>query len=91
MLRNSSIPGTTDLANVTPAVPKRIVKLPAYLQSPFLQHFGSSSKANQDDSEIKRLEAVYPLDDKIGELPDMDACSEFLNWLDTGLIMNKKK
>ncbi|KAK1367645.1 hypothetical protein POM88_033737 [Heracleum sosnowskyi] len=89
VLRNDGGSGTSGLGKVTPAVPKRKIKLPSYLRSPFLQHFGSSAKEGLEPAKLDSLKGLCPFDDNIGNLPDMDLSEHFYNWLDAGLVMKK--
>ncbi|KAK1354344.1 hypothetical protein POM88_047600 [Heracleum sosnowskyi] len=91
LLRNASGSGASGLGKVTPILPRRSIKLPAYLRSPFLQHYGSSSKETSEVTETVSLKSICPLDAKIGVLPDMDVMSEFYNWLDKGLLLTKNR
>ncbi|XP_062118337.1 uncharacterized protein LOC133831951 [Humulus lupulus] len=99
----TSIPCTTivpyvgssesNLGYVTLALPKRTIKLPPCLQSPFLQTFCSSSRESsviKSTGGIKVVKGLCPLDDKIGELPDFVAVQEFYVWLDKGMKSNNK-
>ncbi|XP_062089013.1 uncharacterized protein LOC133795576 [Humulus lupulus] len=99
----TSIPCTTivpyvgssesNLGYVTPALPKRTIKLPPCLQSHFLQTFCSSSRESsviQSTGGIKVVKGLCPLDDKIGELPYFVAVQEFYVWLDIGMKSNNK-
>ncbi|XP_062080672.1 uncharacterized protein LOC133785456 [Humulus lupulus] len=70
----------SNLGYVTPALPKRTIKLPPCLQSPFLQTFCSSSGESsviQSTGLIKVVKGLCPLDDKIGELTDFVIVQEF--------------
>ncbi|KAK1399454.1 hypothetical protein POM88_009317 [Heracleum sosnowskyi] len=92
VLRNTS--GTSGKANITPALPKRAIRLPSYLQSPFLQHVGSSSYGSTDSgmvAEIKIIKDICPLDNNIGKLPDMELCVDYYNWLDKGVLLKKNR
>ncbi|KAK1399126.1 hypothetical protein POM88_008989 [Heracleum sosnowskyi] len=89
LLRNASGSGASGLGKVTPILPRRPIKLPAYLQSSFLQHYGSNLKETSEVTETVSLKSICPLDAKIGVLPDMDVMSEFYNWLDKGLLLTK--
>ncbi|KAK1354915.1 hypothetical protein POM88_048171 [Heracleum sosnowskyi] len=92
VLRNTS--GMSGKANITPALPKRAVRLPSYFQSPFLQHFGSSSYGSTDSgmvAEIKIIKGICPLDNNIGKLPDMELCVDYYNWLDKGVLLKKNR
>ncbi|XP_062103528.1 uncharacterized protein LOC133814605 [Humulus lupulus] len=99
----TSIPCTTivpyvgssesNLGYVTPALPKRTIKLPPCLQSPFLQTFCSCSGESsviQSTGGIKVVKGLCPLDEKIGELPDFVTVQEFYVWLDKGMKSNNK-
>ncbi|KAK1384761.1 hypothetical protein POM88_022496 [Heracleum sosnowskyi] len=91
LLRNDGGSGTSGLGKVTPAVPKRKIKLPSYLRSPFLQHFGSSAKEGLEPAKLDSLKGLCPFDDNIGNLPDMDLSEHFYNWLDARLVMKKNR
>ncbi|KAK1395259.1 hypothetical protein POM88_014315 [Heracleum sosnowskyi] len=91
VLRNDGGSGTSGLGKVTPVVPKRKIKLPSYLRSPFLQHFGSSAKEGLEPAKLDSLKGLCPFDDNIGNLPDMDLSEHFYNWLDAGLVMKKNR
>ncbi|KAK1380365.1 hypothetical protein POM88_027109 [Heracleum sosnowskyi] len=91
VLRNVSGSGTSGLEKVTPAVPKRKIKLPAYLCSPFFQNFGSSSMEISEPIEASSIKGVCPFGANIGNLPYMYASEDFYNWLETGLILNKNR
>ncbi|KAF1001550.1 hypothetical protein AG4045_016312 [Apium graveolens] len=84
---------STEPIQPIPANPKRMVKLPSYLQSPFLQHFGSTSGKSTDSLGIqevfKTVKGLSALDGKIGELPDFNITGEFMEWLDHGIITKK--
>ncbi|KAK1393793.1 hypothetical protein POM88_012849 [Heracleum sosnowskyi] len=83
--------GVSGLGKVTLVSPRRLIKLHAYLRSPFLQHYGSSSKETSEVTKTVSLKSICPLDAKIGVLPDMDVMSEFYNWLDKGLLLTKNR
>ncbi|KAK1356942.1 hypothetical protein POM88_050198 [Heracleum sosnowskyi] len=91
VLRNDGGSGTSGLGKVTPVVPKRKIKLPSYLRSPFLQHFGSSAKEGLKPAKVDSLKGLCPFDDNIGNLPDMDLSEHFYNWLDAGLVKKKNR
>lgn len=91
VLRNGGGSGPSGLGKATPVVPKRKIRLPANLRSPFLQKFGSSAKESLEPTEVKSLKGICPFDDNLGNLPDMDASVEFYNWLDTGLQIKNNK
>ncbi|KAL8127962.1 hypothetical protein AgCh_014771 [Apium graveolens] len=86
-LRSSGETGNSVLGEITPALPKRKVKLPASLCSPFLRHFGSSSKQTMEPKDVDSLKGISPLDDTIGILPHMELTINFYNWLDKGLLL----
>ena len=88
VLRNPS--SKIDLTNVVTLVPRRLIKLPCYLQSPFIQHFGSSSVNTSDATNTKKVVGICPLDDKIGCLPEMESSTSYYHWLDDGLLVKNK-
>ena len=67
---------------------------PAYLQSPFLQHIGSTSGKSPDPSAIKEVfkpvKGLSALDGNIGELPSFNVCGGYIEWLDHGMITKRK-
>ncbi|XP_062107851.1 uncharacterized protein LOC133818802 [Humulus lupulus] len=72
--------GGSNLGYVTPILPRRTIKLPFYLQSPFVQNFDSTSGQSSEaksGGEIKIIKGFCPLDDKIGELPDYELSQDF--------------
>ncbi|KAL8101334.1 hypothetical protein AgCh_033278 [Apium graveolens] len=91
LLRSSGETDNSVLGEITPALPKRKVKLPASLCSPFLRHFGSSSKQTMEPKDIDSLKGISPLDDTIGILPHMELTVDFYNWLDKGLLLTNTK
>ncbi|KAK1360303.1 hypothetical protein POM88_044777 [Heracleum sosnowskyi] len=91
VLRSVGATGTSGLGKVTSGLAKRVIKIPAYLCSPFLQHFGSSSKESVEATDVKCLKGICPLDTNIGNLPAIDQSSDYYNWLDKGLLMTKNK
>ncbi|XP_062119264.1 uncharacterized protein LOC133833015 [Humulus lupulus] len=85
--------GGSNLAYVTPILPRRTIKLPFYLQSPFVQNFDSTSAQSSEaksGGDIKIIKGFCPLDDKIGELPDYELSQDFNKWLDYGMIAKNK-
>ncbi|XP_062103469.1 uncharacterized protein LOC133814538 [Humulus lupulus] len=85
--------GGSNLGYVTPILPRRTIKLPFYLQSPFVQNFDSTSAQSSEaksGGDIKIIKGFCPLDDKIGELPDYELSQDFNKWLDYGMIAKNK-
>ncbi|XP_062112449.1 uncharacterized protein LOC133823602 [Humulus lupulus] len=85
--------GGSNLGYVTPIFPRRTIKLPFYLQSPFVQNFDSTSAQSSEaksGGDIKIIKGFCPLDDKIGELPDYELSQDFNKWLDYGMIAKNK-
>ncbi|KAL1823797.1 hypothetical protein ACET3Z_010575 [Daucus carota] len=89
VLRNPS--SKIDLTNIVTLVPRGLIKLPCYLQSPFIQHFGSSSVNTVDAIDTKKFAGICPLDDNIGSLPELEISAEYYHWMDDGLLRNNKK
>ncbi|KAL1802867.1 hypothetical protein ACET3Z_031514 [Daucus carota] len=75
VLRNFS--SKLDLRNTIIPFPRRAIKRPCYLQSLFLQHFGSSSVETANATDVKKVVGICPLDDNIGKLPEMEMCTEY--------------
>ncbi|XP_062103306.1 uncharacterized protein LOC133814352 [Humulus lupulus] len=85
--------GGSNLGYVTPIFPRRTIKLPFYLQSPFVQNFDCTSAQSSEaksGGDIKIIKGFCPLDDKIGELPDYELSQDFNKWLDYGMIAKNK-
>ena len=88
VLRNSS--SKVDVNNVLTLVPRRSIKLPSYLQSTFIQHYGSSSVNTIDATDMKKVVGICPLDDNIGTLPELGISAEYYHWVDNGLLKKNK-
>ncbi|KAK1400117.1 hypothetical protein POM88_009980 [Heracleum sosnowskyi] len=73
---------------VTPAVAKRSFKFSAYLKSPYMRYFGSSSGKSGEG--LQNLKGVSALDDNIGQLPSLKISTGFTSWLDHGMNTKKK-
>ncbi|KAK1356121.1 hypothetical protein POM88_049377 [Heracleum sosnowskyi] len=86
-LANFGTSALTPQDKVTPAVAKRSLKIPAYLKTPFMRRFGSSSGKSGEG--LQNLKGVSALDDNIGQLPSLKISTGFTSWLDDG--MNTKK
>ena len=81
------------MGDVTPILSRRTIKLPSYLQSPFVRNFDSTSAQSSEaksGGNIKIIKEFCPLDDKIGELPEYELSQDFYKWLDHGMIAKNK-
>ncbi|KAF1002955.1 hypothetical protein AG4045_025682 [Apium graveolens] len=72
----------------TTPLPKRQIRFPAFLRSPFLQHFGSSSKKMACNLKVENKVSIFPFDEDIGKLPELVLSAEYYEWLDTRLLAN---